>query len=75
MIRRGTPTTAQDRNYPADNAHANGNYHHRCFRCGCEFVGHKRRRTCRACMEGVGVTPIAGLVHDVMHSLTRHRDR
>lgn len=34
-----------------DFEHENGNYHHKCLTCGCDFIGHKRRMECRKCPE------------------------
>lgn len=39
----------RSRDWPEDAEHENGNYSCRCYSCGNEFIGHKRRVVCRAC--------------------------
>mgnify|MGYP000535290197 CR=1 FL=1 len=43
------PRTREERSWPEDSGQENGDYMHRCRTCGHEFVGHKRRSTCRVC--------------------------
>jgi hypothetical protein len=42
-------TTYDERSWPEDFAHENGNYWNTCCHCQRQFTGHKRRVTCRAC--------------------------
>lgn len=42
-------TTHEERSYPEDASHENGNYFNVCHECLREFTGHKRRGICRAC--------------------------
>ena len=35
--------------WPEDAAHENGNYMCMCSHCGAQFIGHKRRVTCKTC--------------------------
>ena len=32
-----------------DFSHENGNYSNHCYKCGMEFIGHKRRVMCKMC--------------------------
>ena len=36
-----------------DAGHENGNYTCLCSSCGSEFIGHKRRVTCKVCFESL----------------------
>ena len=47
-------TTFDERKWPEDASHENGNYCNTCGHCGREFVGHKRRGLCRACAKPQG---------------------
>jgi len=38
-----------DRDWPEDFSHENGNYMCRCYKCGEIFRGHKRRVMCKVC--------------------------
>lgn len=40
------------RSWPEDFPHENGNYTCKCCHCGEEFIGHKRRVTCKLCASG-----------------------
>jgi hypothetical protein len=42
-------TTHEERSYPEDSQHENGNYSCGCCVCLREFVGHKRRVICKVC--------------------------
>ncbi len=42
---------ANPRNYQEDFSHENGNYACKCSTCGLDFLGHKRRTTCKVCYE------------------------
>jgi hypothetical protein len=39
----------EERNWPEDFSHENGQYYCSCVYCGERFVGHKRRVVCRRC--------------------------
>jgi hypothetical protein len=43
------PSAPQDRDWPEDFEHENGNYICRCVGCKQLFVGHKRRVECKVC--------------------------
>jgi hypothetical protein len=43
--------TDPQRDWPEDFSHENGNYLCRCFMCGSDFRGHKRRIECHKCAE------------------------
>jgi hypothetical protein len=43
------PTADNERDWTEDFAHENGKYYGRCVLCECEFLGHKRRVTCKKC--------------------------
>ena len=36
--------------WPDDFKYENGNYQNTCCHCGVEFIGHKRRPSCRFCV-------------------------
>jgi len=38
-----------ERDFPEDFKHENGNYECKCSYCGLTFIGHKRRVICRVC--------------------------
>lgn len=40
---------AEERNFPEDYSHENGNYRNICCLCKNEFKGHKRRVICKKC--------------------------
>lgn len=42
----------EERNWPEDASHGNGNYQNKCVGCGEVFIGHKRRIICRVCADG-----------------------
>lgn len=42
-------TPPYSKSWPEDFAHENGNYNCKCSTCSSEFIGHKRRFTCREC--------------------------
>ena len=42
-------TTLEERSWPEDFAHENGNYYSECLGCGRQFLGYKRRHVCRVC--------------------------
>ena len=42
---------ATDHDWPDDYDHENGTYRCRCVTCETEFIGHKRRTTCRKCAQ------------------------
>lgn len=71
-LRRRTPSTQADRNFPDDFMHENGNYHNTCTTCRRGFVGHKRRVTCRACAN-VGTPSIGMLLDDAINALLGRR--
>jgi hypothetical protein len=48
-------TTREQRNWPEDFEHENGNYSCACHSCLREFTGHKRRVTCKSCAAIQGV--------------------
>lgn len=43
--------TANGGDWDADAAHENGKYQCRCCNCGNLFIGHKRRVTCKTCVD------------------------
>lgn len=47
-------TTFDERKWHEDASHENGNYCNTCCHCGREFLGHKRRVSCRACAKPPG---------------------
>ena len=51
------PFHASPRDWTEDFAHENGSYMYRCFTCGSQFFGYKRRVTCRVCAQP---EPVAG---------------
>lgn len=44
-------TTYDERSWPEDAGHENGNYSNSCCECLRMFTGHKRRVVCRSCSE------------------------
>lgn len=42
-------STHEERSWPEDSGHENGNYYCLCHNCGRQFTGHKRRVTCKVC--------------------------
>lgn len=42
-------TGSLEHDWPEDASHENGNYFCKCSNCGCDFIGHKRRHTCKRC--------------------------
>lgn len=40
------------RDYPEDSQHENGNYFCVCLTCHQQFIGYKRRVTCKLCADG-----------------------
>jgi hypothetical protein len=42
-------STFDERSWPEDSGHENGNYFCNCIHCGRQFTGHKRRCVCRVC--------------------------
>lgn len=40
-----------ERDWPEDKSHENGNYHCKCYWCGCMFIWYKRRFACKVCAE------------------------
>ena len=48
---RPRPTTEEERSFPEDAVHENGNYHCRCVVCEQTFIGYKRRVVCKVCKE------------------------
>lgn len=44
-------TTLEERSWPEDYEHENGNYFNKCHHCLRQFMGHKRRVTCKVCSE------------------------
>lgn len=42
-------TTIQERSWPEDSGHENGNYYCECCVCLRQFTGHKRRVVCKVC--------------------------
>jgi hypothetical protein len=51
------PFRASPSDWTEDFAHENGAYMCRCFTCGEQFFGYKRRVTCRVCAK---LEPVAG---------------
>ena len=47
-------STHDERSWPGDSSHENGNYHCNCYACGRVFTGYKRRVACRVCSAPVG---------------------
>jgi hypothetical protein len=43
------PSPLERRSWSEDFEHENGNYFGTCATCGEEFLGHKRRTTCKLC--------------------------
>jgi hypothetical protein len=43
------PNGPTPHDWPEDWPHNNGMYLGRCRSCGAQFIGHKRRMTCRVC--------------------------
>jgi hypothetical protein len=41
--------SVDERSYPEDADHENGNYFCECLECQRQFVGHKRRQVCKVC--------------------------
>ena len=50
--------TQEDRSYPEDEKHENGNYFNTCYHCGRTFVGHKRRAVCKVCAAAPQPEPV-----------------
>jgi len=42
-------STYDERSWPEDASHENGNYSCCCCHCGRMFMGHKRRVSCKVC--------------------------
>lgn len=42
-------TTQEERSWPEDYPHENGRYCNDCVTCLRQFIGHKRRNTCKVC--------------------------
>lgn len=42
-------STHEQRSWPEDATHENGNYYCSCCVCGRQFTGHKRRVLCKVC--------------------------
>ena len=55
------PFRASPSDWTEDFAYENGNYMCRCFTCGEQFFGYKRRVTCRVCAPP---DPVAGAAQD-----------
>lgn len=45
-----------DRDWPGDFSLENGNYENLCYRCGETFFGHKRRATCKKCVDEINAS-------------------
>lgn len=43
-------STHDERSWPEDASHENGNYYCLCGECGRQFTGHKRRGLCKVCV-------------------------
>lgn len=43
------PGTISENDWVEDFHLENGNYLNRCIKCGCSFIGYKRRVICKAC--------------------------
>lgn len=54
--------TQEDRSYPEDEKHENGNYFNTCYHCGRTFVGHKRRAVCKVCAAAPQPEPVDNLI-------------
>ena len=48
------PSASDPRNFPEDYKHENGCYSNICAVCANEFIGYKRRRVCKVCLEANG---------------------
>ena len=44
-------STHDERSYPEDAEHENGNYYCTCINCGRQFNGYKRRAICKVCAD------------------------
>jgi len=44
---------AKSEDFEEDWRHENGNYQNSCIKCGCNFIGYKRRILCKLCAENV----------------------
>lgn len=44
-------STQEERSWPEDFSHENGNYHNTCCYCDRGFIGYKRRVICKVCDE------------------------
>lgn len=42
-------STQEERSFPEDQGHENGNYHNECVMCLRMFTGDKRRSVCKVC--------------------------
>lgn len=42
-------TGGEANDWAEDASHENGQYFNKCLSCDDEFIGHKRRHTCRKC--------------------------
>lgn len=60
---------AEERNWPEDFSHENGNYVNHCCVCHLQFMGHKRRVACRKCTEHPPEQP----ANEKQHELTEIR--
>lgn len=49
-------STHDERKWHEDASHENGCYMNTCCHCGREFLGHKRRVSCRVCAKPQGVS-------------------
>jgi hypothetical protein len=43
-------STHDERSFPEDREHENGNYYCSCAACGRQFTGYKRRLACKVCL-------------------------
>jgi len=62
-------STYEERSWPEDSSHENGNYSCRCYHCDRMFTGHKRRACCKVCA-AAPAAPEAGLNPSVHPSTT-----
>lgn len=58
--------------YPEDFPHENGRYLHNCNICKEEFIGYKRRITCKVCFEKEPCPDFAALFKDLEKSPRYH---
>jgi hypothetical protein len=49
--------TQAERSWPEDSPHENGEYFCTCHRCQRQFIGHKRRVTCKVCDAMIAAAP------------------